>query len=92
MGTAIDVRGSRFLVSTSGPDHMYHLPLHQNQLSEHAGIIGGAWGGCSGGSAGIGIPNAAPPALCHHCLLRAKTDAMAFWDDMTPTPSRHQCH
>jgi hypothetical protein len=36
-------QASCFLVSTSGPDHMYHLPLHQDQLSEHAGTIGSAW-------------------------------------------------
>jgi hypothetical protein len=65
MGTAIDVRGSRFLVSTSGPDHMYHLPLHQDQLGEHAGAIASAWGGAQGA---VQVPNAAPPALCHHCL------------------------
>jgi hypothetical protein len=44
---------------------MYHLPLHQDQLGEHAGAIGSAWGGAQGA---VHVPNAAPPALCHHCL------------------------
>ena len=78
MGTAIDVRGSRFLVSTSGPDHMYHLPLHQDQLSEHAGTIGSAWGGVLRGQCRYQTPH---PQRCATTALRAKADAMALWDD-----------